>query len=187
MKRAGLWTIGILAGLAAGASLTFTQGEISQTVQRVLVENFPKVWQVTGKVSIEAPFPQAKFIELSETLVTTANPDITTRLISGGTLETNGFTEVVLSLCCQTKGDMPRAGRIGALLVPDVEPIQQAFHEQSAVQFPLEVVTIVNPGAAVFLSSNQPRYQIGFPRYRVYYFNTTERAVTAHLYAYLLQ
>lgn len=185
MRRATLWTLGAVAVLAAGGA-AFTQ-EVRAGLQRVFVENFPDVQRIEGRVTIDAPFPQARFVAGPETLVTTAPPENTNRLIPGGAIETSGYSEVVLSLTIQTKGDMPRAGRIGALLVPDVGPIQQAFAEQGAIQFPLEVNVSVSPGASVFLASNQPRYQVAFPRYRVFFYNTTERAVTASLYAYMTQ
>jgi hypothetical protein len=185
MKRGTAWALGAMAVLVA-VPLVFPQ-EFKSGIQRVWIENFPAVTRIEGKVTVDAPFPQATFVALQETLVTTAPPENTTRLIQGGTLDTSGYSEVVLSLSVQTKGDMPRAGRIGALLVPDVAPIQQAFAEQGTVQFPLEVAVQVAPGASVFLASNQPRFQIAFPRYRIVYFNTTEKAVTANLYAYLIQ
>ncbi len=185
MRRGTMAALGALAVLAA-VPLVFSQSG-SSALQRVWVENFPDVQRIVGSVTVDAPIPQAKFVPAQETLVTTAPPENTTRLIPGGTIDTLGFSEVVLSLSVQTKGDMPRAGRIGAFLVPDVPPIQQAFAEQGAIQFPLEVNVAVSPGASVFLASNQPRFQVGFPRYRIYYYNTTEKAVTANLYAYLVQ
>jgi hypothetical protein len=72
-------------------------------------------------------------------MVPPVEPTETTRLVSAGTLTTDGYSNVVLSLYGQVKGSVTRAGRVGALLIPREQRIEEAFNELGQVHFSLEV------------------------------------------------
>ncbi len=158
---------------------------VSQEIQRVFVTNFPSTFPVEGTVAVRGPIRQAAMTPLREVVVPPVAPKETTRLIEGGVLTTDGFTNMVLSLSGQIKGEVVRAGSVGAILVPDEEPVVRAFDEKGQLQFSLEVTAAGVSGASPYFASNQPRLQVGFPRYRVYFFNTSDKTVTVNLFAYL--
>jgi hypothetical protein len=100
-------------------------------------------------------------------------------------VESDGFTAMVLSLQGQIKGEVFRAGTVGVYLLPDDDPIVRAFEEKGVMQFATEVNAAGVSGASPFFASNSSRAQIAFPRYRTYFYNTSDKTVTVNLYAYL--
>jgi hypothetical protein len=154
-------------------------------IQKVFVTNFPDLQRVTGIVRVDAPIPASSLRSIADVLVSPVAPEDTNHLVPGGTIDADGFTEVVLSLVGQTKGDLVRSGRVGAFLIPDEEPVQKVLEERGLLQFPLQVESSFVSRETPYFSSNQPRMTLAFPRYRVYFYNSTDRSVTVSLYAYL--
>ena len=180
----GLTTI--LAALVASSAfvLMLPAAPSSEEPQQVLVTNFPDPQRVDGAVSVQGVVHQAALTSLREIEVPPVAPADLRRLVAGGVVATDGFGAVVLSLAGQTKGMIRQQGQVGAILIPDEEPIVRAFEEKGQVQFPMEVKAEV-PIAAAYFNSGQPRHTVAFPRYRVMLYNTTDRAVTVDIYAYL--
>jgi len=159
--------------------------QVHQALQQVFVTNFPDLQRIEGEVSVRGPIRQAAQVAIKDIVVPPVGPKDTQRLIQAGTLATDGFSQIVLSLSGQIKGEVVRPGSVGAILVPEEDLIQRAFDEKGEMQFPLEVVASSVSGASPYFASNQPRFQIGFPRYRVLLYNTSAKAVSVNLYAYL--
>ena len=183
MKKSAL----VVLLVAASVVLVFSPPGrvIAQELQSVFVTNFPKVFSISGTVSVDGPVKQAKLAALHEVVVPPVNPKETTRLIQGGVVESDGFTAMVLSLQGQIKGEVYRAGTVGVFLLPDEEPIVHAFEEKGLMQFATEVNAAgVSAGSPYFASSSN-RSQVAFPRYRTYFYNTSDKTVTVNLYAYL--
>jgi hypothetical protein len=171
-------TLALLATVPAGS-----QPDRRSEAELVFVTNFPAVQQVGGTVAVEGPIRHARMDRRAEILVPPVGPQETTRLIPAGTLATDGFTAVVLSLSGQTKGRALKPGRIGAILIPDEEPVERTFEEEGQPQFPIEI-SAGTTGRSHFASAPE-RSIVAFPRYRVLLYNTTDRTATVHLFAYL--
>jgi hypothetical protein len=92
---------------------------------------------------------------------------------------------MVLGLQGQIKGEVFRAGTVGVFLLPDEGPIVKAFEEKGVMQFTTEVNAPGVSAASPYFASTANRVQIGFPRYRTYFYNTSDKTVTVNLYAYL--
>lgn len=146
--------------------------------------NFPMTQRVNGAVAVEGVVHQAALTSLREIEVPPVAPTDVRRLIDGGVVPTDGFGAVVLSLAGQPKGMVRQKGQVGAILFPDEEPIVHTFEEKGLIQFPMEVRADVPVSAANFNSDLQ-RNMVGFPRYRVMLYNTTDRTVSVDVYAYL--
>ena len=170
----------VLAFVLAPAGRVLADG-----IQQVFVTNFPDRYDVQGTVSVKGPIRTGVLAAKRDLIVSPVSPKDTMRLIDGGTIECDGFANMVLSMTGQIKGEVYRAGTVGAMLIPDEEPIVRAFEEKSQAQFMLEITAASVSGASPYFFSNQPRFQIGFPRYRVYLYNTADKTVTVNLYAYL--
>jgi hypothetical protein len=153
-------------------------------IQPVRVTNFPETQRVAGSVSIEGPVRQAALASVRDIEVPPVGPSDPRRLVSAGVLTTDGFGAVVLSLSGTMRGRAPKAGEVGVLLVPEEEPILRLMEEQGIIHFPVEVRAAVALNAAHFASA-QERRVVAFPRYRVLLYNTSDRTVTADLFAYL--
>jgi hypothetical protein len=153
-------------------------------VQEVRVTNFPATQRVEGRVGVDGPIHQAALASLREIEVPPVAPSEVRRLVPAGIIGTDGFPAVVLSLTGQIKGMLAKPGDVGVILLPDEEPIQRAFEERGQIQFPLEVKAASFSGELYF-SSGQPRFVVGFPRYRVFAYNTTDKTAMIDLYAYL--
>jgi len=154
-------------------------------VQRVIVANFPELQRVAGTVAVEGTVRHASFVSIKDVRVPPVDPQETGRLIDGGLVATDGFTAVVLSLSGQTQGKVLRSGMVGAILVPEEETITTAFEEDGQIQFPLEINATLASLPFRSFASQQARFTIAFPRYRVRLYNTTEKSATVSLFAYL--
>jgi hypothetical protein len=179
----------VALGAAAAGALFFlmpaSAASQDQEPQMVRVINFPETQRVAGAVAIQGTIHQAALTAIREIEVwPLVNPGDTRRLVPAGTITTDGFGAVVLSLTGQSKGTLTRAGEVGVILVPDEEPITQALEERSQILFALEVKAAATPGPLYF-SSGQPRFTVAFPRYRVFVYNTTDKTAAVDLYAYL--
>jgi hypothetical protein len=158
---------------------------IVQEAQSVLVTNFPKVFPISGTVAVEGPIKHARFAALREVVVSPVNPKETVRLIQGPFVESDGFTDMVLGLQGQIKGEVFRPGTVGVYLLPDEPSIVSAYEEKGLMQFSTEVNASGVSAGSPYFASTANRVPIGFPRYRTYFYNTTDKTVTVNLYAYL--
>ncbi len=168
----------VLAAIALGANA-------AREMLDVQVVNFPDPQRVKGTVTIEGPIRHGHLIRFTDIIVPPVKPTDTTRLISAGTVETDGYTHAVLSLSGLTKGDVMRGGAVGVFLVPEEELVLRTFLEAGQVQFPLEVSAANVSGASAYFASKTEYQTIGFPSYRVLLWNTSDKTVTVNLYAYL--
>jgi hypothetical protein len=181
-------SIAVVVVLALGAVLLLTVAAAdaaSETVRQVFVTNFPKVQTIDGEVAINKPVPLAQLRSFTDITVPPVAPTDTTRLVDAGVLVADGFPGVVLSLHGEVKGNVQKPGSVGVFLIPDQETIQRAFRELGLVHFALETVAPDITSRTAYFASTQPRYTVAFPAYRVLLYNTTDKAVSANLYAYL--
>ena len=184
MKRPALAVVLAIACLAL-VILLIPARAVADAVQSVIIENWPKIWNVSGAVTIDGPVKTSKGVALREVVVPPVNPKDTLRLIQGPDVDTDGFAYMVLSLQGQIKGEVYRSGSVGAFMLPEEEPIVKAFDERGIMLFSQEVSAAGVSGAHPYFASNQPRAQIGFSRYRTYFYNSTDKSVTVNLFVYL--
>lgn len=186
MARKLIWLL--VSVLAFVLSLSLLPRESAQAqrgdeeAEAVEVVNFPDVQTVDGAVRVEGPVPLARLESVGQVIAVPADPNDTAALVPAGRLQTDGFGTVTLTLTGEMRG-RGSAGRVGALLVPDVPEVRDAF-EQGRVLFPLRVEAEV-AAQQVWVESEQPRHQLAFPSYRVYLYNTSDRGAAVRLYAYL--
>lgn len=166
-------------------ALTPAGGVAAQSTQRVRVVNFPDIQEIRGEVNVKGALRLSDMSSFTGIMVPPVEPTETTRLVSAGTLTTDGYSNVVLSLYGQVKGSVTRNGSVGALLIPREQRIEEAFNELGQVHFSLEVSASGITAETAYFASGQPRYTVGFQSYNVLLFNTTDKTVTVDLYAYL--
>ena len=155
----------------------------AQELMRALVVNLETPHPVTGTISVAGTIQHANVVRINDVVVSTARRQEPPQWVEVGTVETEGFTSVVLSLQGQMKGSITQRGSVGAILIPDEAPILQALTE-GVVQLPLEVLAEVSPDSE-FFSGSQASLPVAFPRYRVFFYNTAGQSVSANLYLYL--
>jgi len=153
--------------------------------EQVVVTNFPQVQQVSGKVVVSEPIPQSRFDAL-KALVSPAGKSEAGDWTEAGALDTRGFTQVTLSLAGSLQGSA-QAGTVGVVLVPDVPELLNVLRTHGAAPLALRAEATVTTGLAGFFSSETVSLRIGFPRYRVFLYNTTSRTAEAMVYAYLTE
>ena len=156
----------------------------AQDRQSVTVTNFPDVQTVDGTLKVDGPIVQTTLRELTADVVAPVGAQETTALVLAGRLDTSGFATATLSLTGEVKAHFFAAGEIGALLVPDVPPVTAAF-EDGAALLSLTVTASADPGSNGYFAATQPSVPLAFPAYRVFFFNSTDTAVQASLFAYL--
>ncbi len=180
--------IAVLAAATLGFALLLVQGAprtAADSPSEVVVANFPEVQRVAGSVSVAGPVPHSSLVRKLGVVVPPVERSATTGLVEAGTVDAAGFTHAVLGLRGEVQGNLLREGVVGAVLVPDEEPVVKSLLEQGRYEFPVEVRAKVLKDARGYFSSDQPRQVLGFPRYRVFLYNSSDRAVNADLYVYL--
>lgn len=184
VRRIALAVLGIVA-LAVVFLFTPTGEVISQHVSEVFVTNFPKVQWINGEVAVRGPVLQSKLVSFRDITLAPVRREDTTRLVDGGTLVADGFPNVVLSLHGLVKGNVQEVGAVGAILIPDEQTIQEAFDELGIMHFYLEAAAEGVSSSTPYFASNQPRFTVAFPAYRILLYNTTDKTVTVNVFAYL--
>jgi nitrate/nitrite transporter NarK len=185
MLRRSVIAIPLLVAAAGVLFLAPTGELVSQAVRQVFVTNFPAVQEVEGAVAIEGPVHLSRSVKFEDITVPPVMRQDTTRLVEAGVLETEGFPDVILSLHGVVKGHVGRVGTVGAVLIPDETTIQEAFTEQGMLHFFLETAAGDVSSKTPYFASTQPRYTVAFSRYRILLYNTTDKTVSASLFAYL--
>lgn len=184
MKETFMTTQVALVLLFSALILQSAHAQSSQPLD-VNVKNFPEKQEVKGSVSIDGTIRHASFFKKEGVVVPTSRRNELAELISAGTVETDGFTSITVSLQGEIKSGSFVPGTVGVLLIPDEELIVRSLREAKRVQFPIESMAKLKTGDPTFFESEQAQQRIAFPRYRVYLYNTLNRSVEANVYLYL--
>jgi hypothetical protein len=174
----GLFAVVLLIGLPTGIA-------VSREMLDVVVNNWPQIQQVDGTVKVEGPIRNAELVSFENITVAPIKRHQTTRFIEAGTLTTDGYPYVVLSVSGVVKGEVLKPGKVGVLLLPVQEKVDAAFNERGQFMFPLEVTSKSVDHGDPYFDSPQPRFTVGFPEYRVFLYNTSEKSVLVDVFAYL--
>ena len=142
-----------------------------------------------GEVKVKGDLmPRCRQVLFQNLNVTPAGRLDTARLTYAGILEADGFPAMTLTLLGKCMAPVPVPGSIGAILVPDNNWAKQALDKEDIFLAGAEVATKVSPGqdrTKTYFSTPSKAFPVGFPRYRVYLYNTTDRTATADLSIYL--
>ncbi len=180
MLSTRLRTLGLVWAVPAAFSATAIAQEGS-----IKISNFPDVQSVEGGVEIAEPIPANEMVRFPDITVTTIQRHQTNRLIAGGVLESGPFTAVSLSLGGFVEGTPSEPATIGAVLVPDEDFVLEALKE-GVYLFPIEVTMTIPQESLPYVGAGSETHQLTFPRYRVYFYNTSQRTVKTQLYAFLM-
>jgi hypothetical protein len=104
-------------------------------------------------------------------------------LVDAGTIETEGFSDIVLNMAGMPSATNRKAGVVGAILIPDIPPFDEAFHKWGILPAVIELTAEVKAGETSFIAK-QKRFDVGFPRYRILFYNTTDSNMTVAFFAY---
>src|SRR5262245_50526031 len=107
----------------------------------------------------------------------------TTQLVEGGVFDCDGYKTVVLNLAGEVKDQVTKPGKIGAILVPEVDPFIQAFRQLGLLPVTIEIEVMLKPGQTYYMAEPK-KADLGFPRYRVLFDNESDASVTASFFAY---
>jgi hypothetical protein len=158
-------------------------GESGEVVP-VAVTNFPELVKVEGSVAVKGPINQTSLTTISDVVVAPVRREDTNHYVDAGTISTNGFAAVVLSLVGEVKGPSGHPGEVGVLLVPDDDRVLRALAERGQLLLPLEVKATTEAGSPYFAGASH-RFTVAFPRYHVYLYNGGDRTVSATVNAYM--
>jgi hypothetical protein len=175
-----------VAPLLVSLPLLAAAAATAQAPLPVEVTNFPALQKVEGRVAVPEPVPHARLAMSDEVVVPPGVLRNRGQLVEAGALDVTGFTRVVLSLAVELRGSTPKPGQVGVVLLPDVGPLVAAYQEDGVLPFALETHVAITPGCEDRCYSGQLEVRLGFPRYRLLFYNTTDRSYAARLYAYLV-
>ena len=176
----------VIVAAAAAFILAPASRLAADEIQQVFVTNFPSVFPVEGTVAIKAPLKTgaaggAARCRGSPGLAEGHRAPDQRRDARLRWVHRDG-PEPARS----DQGEVVRTGRVGAILIPDDEPIVRAFDEKGAAAIRARAGgRRTSRRRSTYFASNQPRFPIAFPRYRVYFYNTADKSVTVNFYAYM--
>ena len=173
----------ILSLVAVGVLASVTTLGVQELTQTFVV-NLKDPHPIEGDVNVVSPIPHSDMASMVDVVVAPATREQTGLWTDVGPLETAGFTSVVLSLHGQLRGSTDGSGIVSLVLVPDEENILRAFAE-SEVHLELEATADPVPTTALYFSGTSGDLPIGFPSYRVFLYNTTERSASVNVFVYL--
>lgn len=177
-----------LAGTAAVVSaILVTSPLAAQELRRVLVTNFPEVFQVRGEVEVPEPIPASRLLSREEVLVSPVGRGETNHWVEAGRLPVDGYSHVVVSLVGEVRADVFREGEVGVVLLPEEEGVLEAFRRDGVLQLPLVVEAPASLGRRGHFAASGERVALAFPRYRAYLYNSTDKPVAADVHLYLSQ
>jgi len=162
------------------------QEDSKEKTQNVRVVNLPKTQNIDGSVEIKGLIRHSFLDRHERIIIPPVQRNETNSLTEVGVVRTDGFTSAVLSLQGEVKSSSFTPGTVGAILIPDEKPIIQAFTQDQAILFPLEVKTAIKPEDQLYFSSEPTKQMVGFPRYRIFLYNSTNKSVETNLYIYLI-
>jgi len=165
-------------------ALTMLLGSSAHAQDQVWVVNFPDQQTVSGDVRISEPVPVSRIQRFEDVVVTAVSRQQTSQLVLAGTLETAGFSTVVLSLAAEIQGTVPRTAEIGVILVPEEDVALRALKD-GYLLFPIEVTAKVPAEAPPYVASTPEKHELAFPRYRVYLYNSGKRTARVQVFALL--
>ncbi len=172
--------------VTAAVALTLTCGGMAaDEAQLVVVANFPEVQRIDGSVSIEGPLSNASLRRVGGAVVSPIGRGAALNLEAEGTVATDGFTAMVVSLVGEVRGDVDQSGNLGVVLVPDDDLIVRALRQDGTVLFPLEASVEIPADTSGWVSAKSTRFEIAFPSYRVYLYNTSDKSVSTTIFVYL--
>ena len=156
--------------------------ETQQIKGDVHVVNLPEVQQVRGSVTVEGT---TKYIVKEGLVVPTSQRAELSEMVYAGTIDTDGFTSLLISVQGEMRTDAYSSGTIGVLLVPDEKSILRIMRDAKRVQFPLECKVQTKNGDPIYFESEQVQQRIGFARYKMFLYNTSNKSAEANVYLYL--
>ena len=104
-------------------------------------------------------------------------------LVDAGIIETEGYSDLVLNMGGMPSSAPQKAGVVGAILIPDIAPFDEAFRQWGILPAVIELTVEVKPNATSFIAK-QKRFDIGFPRYKLLFYNTTDSTMKIAFFAY---
>jgi hypothetical protein len=141
--------------------------------------------QVKGAVSIDGTMSHSRYLKREGLTVPTSRRNEVSELTHAGIVETEGFTSISVNLQGEIKSGSFVPGTVGVVLIPDEEPVLRSLREAKRVQFPIETVAHAGSGDTTFSNAEQVQQRVVFPRYRIFLYNTINKAVEANVYLYL--
>lgn len=178
--------VGKAAGVALALAVVGTLAlSYTDAIQEVFVRNWPKVFPVEGMVEVKGPLSHSEMVRREGVIVTTSHRTEVSELVPAGSIETGGYTSVTVSLQGEVKASNTLDGTVGVLLVPEEEPVLRALRDAKRLQFPIEAACQLAKGGPGTFESGPITQPVGFPRYRIFLYNTAPHAVEANVYLYL--
>lgn len=181
-----LWLVPVsVAALALLWGLVPPRAQSSRSIVDVIVSNWPRTQEVEGSVQVEGTIRHSAFHRKEGIIVPTSRRNEISELVPAGTIDADGFTGITVSFQGEVKSTSFESGTIGVLLLPEEEPIFRALRDAKRVQFPVECAVKVANGDSTYFSAEPVHQPVGFPRYKIYCYNTVNKSVEANIYVQL--
>ena len=159
---------------------------LSQPPTEVSVINLPHVQKIEGEVKVRGVIRQAALHRRLDLIVPSVAREDITDLIEADTITTDGFSQITVSLHGEARSPVEQEGWIGVVLIPDETSVWEILNDRGAFHFPIEVKSKLEPRGPTDFDV-QHRFDLGFGRYKVFLYNSSDRTADVNVYLYLTQ
>jgi len=178
-------TIGSLILVSLFLASGSTAGAPAEPADAVRVVNLPDVQKVEGTVTVEGRLDVARSVAFEKVALPPAPPDNPGRMVDLGLLDAAGFRSVVVSLAGEFPLGPTEGQTVGVLLVPDEDYFVRALKERGRPTLSLRIEAPLTQAVRPDFTSGSLRFDLAFPRYRIFLFNTGKVTVEANVFFYL--
>jgi len=136
----------------------------------------------TPSVTVPRPIPHARLQEFHAIPVSAKSEAtmIETRL------NATGFSHATISIAVEVQGMADESGLVTATLLPAVPFVLKTFQRDLIKLFPIEAGVFVERSDIIDVFGSQPTvHPLAFPKYYVFFSNSSDRPVKAYLYVNL--
>jgi hypothetical protein len=140
---------------------------------------------VLGLAAPAALAQPATFVSFDNITVSNADRSDISRLADAGVVSVGEAAGgAVVTVAGEMRGRAEREGVIGVLFVPEVPFFALTFRNRRVLLAAGEVTAPVAAGESGYFVSKPKKFEVGFPAYHVYLYNTTGATATVNVYVY---
>ena len=180
-----------LPALVASLTLALT-GAVDSAAEVQEVEGTVSIRgevRVAEPVRIEGRLDASRLVAFEDVLVpplpTSSGPEDVSRLVFLGMVDASGFRTAMASIVGWFPAQRPQSGTLGLLLVPDVAFVSTAHERDGVLLLDERVIVTLATGGERWFSGAAPRFDLRFPRYRAFLYNSSTQAVRVSAFVHL--
>ena len=156
-------------------ALLVGSANVSHAASEVKVINTPSV-------TVPSPIPHSRLEEVLAIPISAKSAGPLMPLA----IDASGYTQATISIAVEVQGLADEPGMVTATLLPAVPFVLKTYQDDVIKLFPIEAGVYVERSDTIDVFGSQPTvHPLAFPKYVVFFTNSSDRPVKAYLYVNL--